>query len=288
MTISIIEGLSAVADGYDLVICDIWGVVHNGIEPYADVADCLAHIRGSGRKAALLSNAPRPSANVALELARIGIAQDQYDILLTSGEATRQALLERTDDFHAALGEQFFHLGPERCLPTVEGIGTASGIEDADFIVCTGLFDDEADRPGDYDDLLSPAAMRGVPLICANPDIIVMRGDRLIPCAGAVAARYGELGGRVVQHGKPHPGVFEQVMAAAGAERSRTVMIGDGFPTDIEGARRAGIDSIWVAGGIHAAEVGMNGSDGPRADRVEAVIERSGERPVAVMARLKW
>lgn len=284
----ILSGLAEVAEDYDLIICDVWGVLHNSIAPYPGVLDCLGRAAAHEKRIALLSNAPRPNSVVAGELERIGIAEGMYDHLVTSGEATRRALVDRSDAWYARLGRRFFHLGPPRCHPTVEGIGEEAELSDADFIVCTGLFDDEADHPDDYHDLLRPAIERGLPLICANPDIVVMRGDRLIPCAGGVAKLYGEWGGEVRWHGKPHTDVYDIIFRLSGVERDCAVMIGDGFHTDIEGACRAGIDSIWIAGGIHADEVGYREGNALDADRVAKVIAESGELPSAVLARLVW
>ncbi|HZD24927.1 MAG TPA: TIGR01459 family HAD-type hydrolase [Alphaproteobacteria bacterium] len=289
MSLTILNGLSEVVERYELFICDVWGVLHDGLRPYPGVRDCLHRLRERGRKVALLSNAPRPGDNVAVQLAGIGLEADCYDTLLTSGDATREALLRRDEPWCAGLGRRLYHLGPERCLPTVKGLGEAVPLARADVIVCTGLFDDESETPEQYHGLLAPAAARGVPLICANPDRVVMRGERMIPCAGAVADLYAGLGGPVHRYGKPYANVFAAVLEHAGvSDRAHAVMIGDGFLTDIAGAANAGLDSIWVAGGIHAEEVGFADGVPLDAGRIAAVAAAAGERPTAAIGRLVW
>ncbi|MDP6346097.1 MAG: TIGR01459 family HAD-type hydrolase [Alphaproteobacteria bacterium] len=287
MTITILPGLAGVADRYDLFICDLWGVVHNGHAPYGGVVDCLKRLRQAGRRIIFLSNAPRPSVNVALELPRVGVDPDMYDDLVTSGDATIDAV-RRAAGTGAA--PTCFHLGPARSQPTVDACGGREvPLAEAEMILCTGLFDDETEAPEDYRELLSEPAARGVPMICANPDVVVIRGDRRIPCAGAVADFYETLGGQVRRYGKPHAAIFDTVFARApDIPRRRAVMIGDGLHTDVGGARRAGIDVIWVAGGIHADEV-VFGSDGlPRAASVQALMDGAGEMATMALAGLRW
>ncbi len=289
MSLILLSGVADVAARYDVFICDLWGVVHNGERLYPGVADCLQRLRERGARIAFLSNAPRPSPVVARDLAKIGVTDGMADVLVTSGDATHEALSRRDDPWHAALGRRFFHLGPPRCQPTIEGIGEEVELDAAEFIVCTGLFDDESEQPEDYRALLAPAAARGLPLICANPDRIVMRGERMIPCAGAVADLYAELGGPVRHHGKPYASVFERVFERLEVtDRSRVVMIGDGFHTDIEGANNLGLDSIWVAGGVHADEVGYRPEAPLDAARIASALAAAGTRPTAVMAQLSW
>jgi HAD superfamily hydrolase (TIGR01459 family) len=290
MAITLLSGISDVADRYDLFICDVWGVVHNGLAPYDGLLDCLASLHEHGCRVALLSNAPRPVPVVTLELERIGVARDSYDLLLTSGDAARQALLERSDPWHAALGQRFFHIGPERNDPTIEGIGEAVELAAADFIVCTGLFDDETDAAEDYRELLQSGVARGVPLICTNPDIIVMRGEKLLPCAGAVAALYADLGGEVKQFGKPYAEIYDELFSRLpdAPGRSRCVMVGDGFKTDVKGAVAAGLDSIWVAGGVHADEVGYQAGGELDGKLIEEAARAEGIMPTMAIGAMRW
>lgn len=290
MSISIIDGLAEMADGYDLFILDLWGVVHNGVAPYPGATDCLLRLRARGARVVLLSNAPRPSASVALHLAELGVRQDSYDWLLTSGEATADAIAATASGSGASARPAYYHLGPERSRPTLDACGGREvAMEAAEIIICTGLFDDETEQAEDYRDLLTPAVERGLPMFCANPDIVVMRGEQMIPCAGAVAAFYEELGGTVLRFGKPFPAIFDRLFAESPEiPRHRAVMIGDALATDIRGARMADIASIWVAGGIHAADLGLGPDGALDQEAVERIAEQAGERPVAILPWLRW
>ncbi|MBC8241020.1 MAG: TIGR01459 family HAD-type hydrolase [Alphaproteobacteria bacterium] len=290
MSISIISGLATVADDYDLFICDLWGVVHDGVAPYRDAEDCLRRLRQRGARVVLLSNAPRPSTSVAQHLAELGVTNDLYDWLLTSGEATADAIAATAQGVGPDARPAYFHLGPGRNQPTLDACGgRETAIEAAEMIICTGLFDDETDNMEDYREFLATAAARGLPMMCANPDVVVMRGDQMIPCAGAVAAYYEELGGTVQRFGKPFPAIFDRLFAESpDIPRSRAVMIGDGLPTDIRGARLAGIDAIWIAGGIHAEALRLGPDGNLESDRVVGVAEQAGERPKTILPWLQW
>ncbi len=285
MSLLPISGLSELADDYDLFILDLWGVVHNGVTTFAGAADCMRRLRSRGARVVLLSNAPRPSDSVAIHLEELGVQSEMYDWLLTSGEATADYMAARTPQ------PAFFHLGPaERSRPTLAACGGREvGLEEAELILCTGLFDDETERAEDYRTLLTAAADRGLVMVCANPDVVVIRGEKMIQCAGAVAAFYEELGGEVMRFGKPFPEIFERLFAAwPEITKDRAVMVGDSLATDIRGARRTGIDSIWIAGGIHADELGL-GPDGELSgDQARGLAEAAGERPRAVMPLLRW
>ena len=284
MNLAVMDGLAEMAGDYDLFILDLWGVVHNGVSAYPGAADCLTRLRQRGARVVILSNAPRPSASVAAHLEELGVQSALYDWLLTSGEATANDIASRNPQ------PAYFHLGPERSRPTLEACGGREvSMEHAEVILCTGLFDDETEQAEDYGELLRSAADRNLPMICANPDIVVMRGDKMIQCAGAVAAFYEKLGGKVRRFGKPFPEIFDCLFAEmSDISRTRAVMVGDGLQTDIQGARRAGIDAIWIAGGIHASELGLapDGQFDPRT--AQKVAEAAGEWPRAVMSRLQW
>jgi len=284
MNIALLNGLAEIADDYQLFIFDLWGVVHDGVSAYPGAADCLARLRRNGTRVVLLSNAPRPSANVAIHLEELGIKPMLYDWLLTSGEATANAIASQNSQ------PEYFHVGPERSRPTLEACGGREvSLEEAELILCTGLFDDETERAEDYGALLRCAADRNLPMICANPDIVVMRGDKMIQCAGAVAALYEEMGGIVTRFGKPFPEVFDCLFAEmSNISRERAVMVGDGLTTDIRGARRAGIDAVWIAGGIHAIEVGLASNGNFDLLAAQNVAEEAGEFPRAVMPCLQW
>lgn len=279
-----ISGVAEVAADYDLFIFDLWGVVHDGVAVYPGAADCLRRLRARGKKVVLLSNAPRPSASVAGHLAEMGVADELYDWLLTSGEATATTLAAQVPQ------PAYFHLGPERNQSTLDACGGREvPLDEAELILCTGLFDDDVDQAADYRDMLLAAIGRDVPLVCANPDVVVMRGEQMVPCAGAVAALYEELGGQVRRFGKPFPEIFDRLFAASPEiPRDRAVMVGDGLATDIQGARRAGIDAIWITGGIHAGEVGMRPDGGFDGDKMRQRAEQAGEQPRAALSRLQW
>lgn len=294
MNIPILSGLVGMADDYDLFILDLWGVVHDGVTVYPGAVDCLRRLRRRGSRVVLLSNASRPGASVAAHLARLGVVADLYDWLLTSGDVTANAVAARAHGEDADWGEDagpaYFHLGPERCRPTLDACGGREvALDAAELIICTGLFDDETERPEDHAELLKSAAARGLSMICANPDIVVNRGGKIIPCAGAVAAFYEELGGTVQRFGKPYPHIFDRLFAESPEiPRSRAVMIGDGLATDIRGARQAGIDAVWIAGGIHAKALDMGPEGQLHPDKVHDVARQAGERPKAIMPRLRW
>jgi len=248
-----LHGLSEIADDYDALLCDAWGVIHNGISLFDGVAEALVSFRERRGPVVILTNAPRPSSVIPAQLDRIGLPRRAYDGVVTSGDATRAAienLLPRT----------VFRLGPDKDDSLYAGLAVDfAPIEAAGFIVCTGLFNDESETPADYADLLGVATARKLPMVCANPDIVVRWGDRLIYCAGAIAEAYEQRGGEVVYGGKPHAPIYKLACArletAAGRplDRRRILAIGDGVKTDIAGAERNGFRSLFVAGagGVH-------------------------------------
>ena len=290
MSIPILTGLAGMADDYDLFILDLWGVVRDGVTVYPGAAHCLRRLRRRGSRVVLLSNAARPSDSVAAHLVELGVEADMYDWLLTSGDVTANAVAARAAGHGDDAGLAYFHLGPERCRPTLDACGGREvALDAAELIICTGLLDEETGQAEDYAELLKSAVARGLSMICANPDIVVKRGGKIIPCAGAVAAFYEELGGTVQRFGKPFPDIFDRLFAESPEiPRARAVMIGDGLPTDIRGARQAGIDAIWIGGGIHAEALDMGPDGRLHPDKVHKVAEQAGERPNAVLPWLSW
>ncbi|MDQ4061449.1 MAG: TIGR01459 family HAD-type hydrolase [Pseudomonadota bacterium] len=282
----LLPGLSAIAGRYDGLLCDVWGVVHNGVAAHADAADALTHFRARHGPVLLLSNAPRPGDAVMRQLDGFGVPREAYDGVVTSGDITRELLAERPD---AAV----FRLGPERDAGLFEGLDLRFvEPEDAEFAVVTGLLDDEAETPQDYAPLLERLLARRLPLVCANPDLVVERGNRLIYCAGAIAALYADMGGEVVNMGKPHRPVYEAsvarmaLMLGRAPEPERLLAIGDGPKTDIRGAAGFGIDALFIAGGIHGAELIRDG----RLDmaRVGDVLVAEGVPAIWVQVHLAW
>lgn len=265
---------------YSAVLSDLWGCVHDGIAPYPDAVEALRALRASGRKVVLISNAPRPWGAVAGQLERMGVGADCWDAIVTSGDAT-------VEGFNGAFaGRPYWRLGPERDaalfgLLDGEPVPPAA----AELIVATGLFDDEKEKTEDYRDEFELFAKMGKPFVCANPDIVVNRGDRLLECAGALARLYAELGGQVHLYGKPHEPIYRLAMARLGGlPKARVIAIGDGLPTDVAGARAFGLDSAWIAGGIHAADLGPE----PDPAAVARVVDAAGFRPTYAIPALVW
>jgi len=285
MTVSppTIRSLDEIAGRYAAILCDVWGVLHNGVHAFSDAASALAAARGKGLAVVLVTNAPRPAEGVVRQIRALGVPDDCWDRIITSGDVTR--------DLIAAGPRRIFHLGPDRDLVLFDGLDVELADEfEADAVVCTGPFNDEIETPEDYVDMLRRFRSRNLPFICANPDIVVERGDRLIWCAGALARDYGHLGGRTLIAGKPHAPIYEAALKAASEVLGRAVgprdalAVGDGILTDVKGAENFGIDVLYVSAGIHAREYG-EGIE-PDLKRLFAFLDKHGQRPVATMPRL--
>lgn len=278
-----LNGISGLADKYDGFILDLWGVVHDGVRPFDTALDCMRHLQG--RPVLLLSNAPRRAASVQRTLQRLGVDDALYTDILTSGEATWRALRERSDPWFAALGRRVYHLGPARDRNVFDGLDLvpASRPVDADFLLNTGPDDTrETGVLADFIAELAASRAAGLKMICANPDLEIVRGTARILCAGALAAWYEQNGGDVRWIGKPDPAIYRSCLSMIGLPPDRVLAIGDSLRTDIAGARQAGIDSVWILGGIHAEEVAGN------AAAPAAAATRAGLAPVGFMERLAW
>jgi HAD superfamily hydrolase (TIGR01459 family) len=276
--------LRDVAPRYGGFIIDLWGVVHDGVRPYPGAVACLQALRDAGKPLVLLSNAPRRAEAAQESMRAMGIADDLYTDLLTSGEAVHLALRDRIDPWFAALGRRIFHLGPPRDRNVFASLDLqqVAHPRDADFVLNTGP-DDEAD-PTDlaaFEPVLRDCAQAGLPMICANPDLDVIRGGVRVLCAGALAVRYRQLGGDVRSLGKPDPAIYQPVIARLGSARADILAIGDSLRTDIAGATAAGMDACWILGGIHADEA----ADPAAAARL---AQASGLRPVATLPAFIW
>ena len=288
MTVRVIDGMLALAPKYDGFILDLWGVVHDGTAPFPGVLDCMERLIGAEKRLVLLSNAPRRSDDVMRRIARIGIPERLYHGVMSSGEEAWQHLNHRDDPFYAALEIRCLHIGSERDLDMREGLDLAfvETPAEADFILNTG--------PAEWDDtietympVLQAALTRQLPMVCANPDLVVVHNGKPALCAGALAEEYQRLGGGVRWHGKPYPSVYDSCLGLLGiSEKRRILAIGDSLRTDIAGAAGAGIDSLLIAGGIHAAEFSIDGALDP--ERIDAALGKSGLRPIAVAARFVW
>lgn len=285
--LDMITGLSTLAEAYDGVICDVWGVLHNGISPYPAAAEALARFRSLGKAAVLLTNAPRPAKAVEDLLSRqYAIGPASYDEIVTSGSVARKV-------FESEPRRRLFHLGPSHNLGLFEGLDVELvGEEDAEYVALTGLFDDETETADTYRPMFTRFIERGLKVYCANPDVVVERGDRLVYCAGALAQLYVELGGDATIIGKPYKPVYDAALAAIDralgrpVDKSRVLAIGDGLPTDIKGACGQGIDVLMVTAGIHGADFGdlMN----PDPARLAARLDAEGLSIRAAIPRLVW
>lgn len=281
-----VPGLEAIASGYDLVLCDVWGVLHVGVAAFADASEALVRFRSGGGRVVLLSNAPRPGAKVGEQLDALGVPRGAYDAIRTSGDLARDLVIGH--------GRQaFHHIGPERDLPMLEGVpGRAAPLAEAHYVVCTGLFDDRIETVADYEPALRAMRGRGLTMICANPDVVVERGDRLILCAGALAAAYEAMGGAVVVAGKPHRPVYESAVTLAESlghevRRERILAVGDALRTDIAGGHAFGIDTLMIARGIHAGELGV--ADGALDEATaRAWLRDQPVAPTMLTTDLRW
>ena len=277
------ERLSDLVDGVEVILSDIWGVVHNGLESFPEACEALHTYRQRGGTVILITNAPRPADSVQRQLRKLGVADETYDAIVSSGDLTRNFVADHP-------GKKIFWLGPDRDSSIHRGLDAVMApLEQADYIVCTGLFDDETESAEDYRAMLLQAREHKLPLICANPDIVVERGDRLIYCAGAVAELYRELGGEAIFYGKPHRPIYERAMALATERRGRptsldrVLAIGDSVRTDLTGALGFGIDCLFLTRGIHSEEFeGIDQLD------PASVKELFGHPPRALMRELRW
>ncbi len=278
-----IAGVGELAHLYDGFIVDLWGVIHDGLAPYAGALECLARLQGN--PVLLLSNAPRRAAAARESLRALGVQDGLYTDLLTSGEATWLALRDRTDTWFAGLGSRVFHLGPERDRSVLTGIRLTL-VDDpasADFVLNTGPDDLRVEEGLDgFLPELRACLQLGLPMVCANPDLEIVRGGVRILCAGALAEYYQRQGGNVRSVGKPDPLIYDQALSLLGLPRERILAVGDSLRTDMAGAAAAGIDGLWVLGGLHAAD--HQGNWGA----VEAAVDKVGLSPLAAISSFTW
>jgi HAD superfamily hydrolase (TIGR01459 family) len=288
-----ISGLRDIAGRYDAILCDVWGVLIDGKKHFPAAADALRRFRAAGGRVLLVTNASRPDAEVRRQLLGLGLPEDAFDDLVSAGELTLREMVSRK-------GQACYHLGPPRDNGLFEEAGRRLGApvrkvspEEADYVVCTGLLEERAETPQDYDERLAALKARDLVMLCANPDIVVAIGDDLVYCAGALAERYAAMGGKVLMFGKPHPPVYaaarERLARLAGrpVADSRIVAIGDGALTDLAGAGRAGLDCVFITDGVHGEELRPSGEQvDPSA--LERLIAAAGARPVALARAVFW
>jgi HAD superfamily hydrolase (TIGR01459 family) len=283
-----IHGVREIAADYDGFVLDLWGVVHDGVKPYPGVLDCMAALLAAGKRIALLSNAPRRAYDVVNRITAIGVPAGLYHAVMSSGEEAWQHLKDRDDPFYAGLGHDCLHICSDRDLEIRVGLDLTyvESAAAAEFILNTGPagWDDTID---DYAPLLAACRDRGLKMVCANPDLMVNHGAKLALCAGALAVHYEALGGEVRWHGKPYPSVYEACLKLLGVTDHRRILaIGDSLRTDIAGANGAGLDSLLIAGGIHAADFSAGG--GLDLARIAEAAETAGVRPELVAPAFNW
>ena len=282
MTVPHIHSLAAISGGYDAVLCDIWGVLHDGRTAFAPASQALVDFRRRGGKVALVTNAPRPQAPIREQILHLGVPPDAFDAIVTSGDVTIAAIVARG-------AAPVHHIGPERDLSLFAAAASASGakppmtaLAEAEYIVCTGLFNESIETPEDYMPTLREAARRRLTMLCANPDLVVHIGPKLIYCAGAIAQAYEILGGETVYAGKPHAPIYARACALIGApaDPKRILAIGDAMRTDVAGASEQGFDALFVVDGIHREEWREH-------ETADAFFNRHPHRPVATTDALR-
>jgi HAD superfamily hydrolase (TIGR01459 family) len=278
------------AERYDGFVLDLWGVIHDGVDAFPHAVDTLRCLRDAGKRTLLLSNVPRPNDAVQTMMRGMGLEDALYTDILTSGEAVRRALQDPPDLWWTELGVRVFHLGPDRDKPVLQGLPltVVATPGEADFVLNTGP--DDHRNPSDmaeFEPTLVECARYRLKMICANPDLEVIRGGIRVLCAGALAVRYTELGGDVRSLGKPDPAIYQPVLQQLGVPPERVLAVGDSLRTDIAGAVGVDLAACWVLDGIHAAE--LRTADGQfDAARAEAAAREAGVAPVATLPRFVW
>jgi len=280
------EHFETLAPRYDVVLCDVWGVIHNSIVSFPPACDALARFRSRGGTVILITNAPRPGDVVLSQLDRLGVSRGAYDGVVSSGDVTREVIARRP-------GQSIFHIGPDRDLGIFDELNVRfAPAARADYVVCTGFFDDDVETPDDYRTLLTTLRARDLFMICANPDLVVERGTRLIYCAGTLADLYLSLGGSVLYAGKPHRPIYDDALAKAAQVRAgpialdRVLAIGDSIRTDLTGAAKLGVDCLFVTAGIHAEEFGPR--EEPEMSALADSFAAAGTAPKAITRQLIW
>ncbi|GAA0778830.1 TIGR01459 family HAD-type hydrolase [Roseibium denhamense] len=291
MTVSaplLVDGLKALAPSYKGILSDVWGVLHNGVAAFEAAHQALQTYREeTGGPVVLITNAPRPASAVEDMLTGLGVPRAAYDSIISSGDVTRGLLVAQGSN-------TLLHIGPNRDQPLYHGLEATFTDKDDEAVAisCTGLADDETETPDDYRERLEKLAKRGLPMICANPDIVVERGDKLVWCAGALARLYEDLGGEVAILGKPHAPIYEAALARLGEHAGHAIAkqdvlaIGDGLPTDIRGAVSQDIDVLFITAGIHASDFGP--SEAPEEQLIRKRLVEEGLRARAALPRLWW
>lgn len=286
-----IQGIGEIAQKYDAFFCDVWGVVHNGVAHFPAAVEALQKFRSQGKKVVLITNAPRENVIVGRYLDQLKVPRDAYDAIVTSGDVTISLMAERKD-------ARFFNIGPlDEPGPMCDTAEALSGarpqfgtLEDADYILCTGLYTGKMPEPEDYNELLAALQRRNLPMICANPDLVVHVGTELSYCAGILAEAYEKLGGKVIQAGKPYSPIYEKAFAALGGSygRAKILVIGDAMHTDVKGGHLQGLNSLFVSNGIHGADLHDGGPGQFNEANFVRLLDTYGVAPTAVIKALAW
>jgi HAD superfamily hydrolase (TIGR01459 family) len=280
-----LSGFAPLAKDYDGFIVDLWGVVHDGVKPYPGAVECLTRLRERGKRVVLLSNAPRRAHAAQASMRRMGIPDDLYTDILTSGEAVHRHLRDRPDAWWQGLGTRVFHLGPERDRNVLEGLGLTEVATpaEAEFMLNTGP--DDHRNPTDmaeFEPVLAKCRAAGLPMICGNPDLEVVRDGVRVLCAGSLAVRYQAMGGDVRSLGKPDPAIYGPVFRMLDLPTERVMAVGDSLRTDIAGAAAVGVASCWVLGGLHGEELAGD------TYRTRAAVAEAGLKPAAAIVGFGW
>jgi HAD superfamily hydrolase (TIGR01459 family) len=268
--------LGDLAPGYDAILSDVWGVVHNGLKATPEACAALAAFRKKGGQVVLITNAPRPREAVMKQIEQFGVPRDTYDDIVSSGDVTRSVIQSRP-------GQSLYHLGPDRDKPIFTGLDVQfAPLESADYVVCSGLENDDHETAEDYRPRLEKMLARKLFMVCGNPDVVVERGPRLVYCAGAIADLYKAMGGEVLYAGKPYRPIYELALSRVKGKTpplNRVLAIGDSLRTDFAGANSFGVDFVFLTAGIHAADFADDA----------AMHKAFGDKiPTAVMQKLTW
>ena len=278
MPIRLLKGLSDIAADYDALVCDVWGVVHDGHHAHPAACDALRRFRERG-PVVLLTNAPRVPEAVQDQFKGVGVPPDCYDVIVSSGGACRAELARRSARGTLPL----YYIGSDRDLSIFQGLDIKlTGLDEAKVMLVTGLRDDDGETPADYGAELAAVAEKGLTMLCANPDLVVHRGKRLYWCAGALARDYAALGCYIIYYGKPHRPIYDVALAAV-PDAKRPLAVGDGLFTDIMGANRAGLDVLFIADGVHGEETRPY-----TAEHLAHLFAGAGVTAMAACQTLRW
>lgn len=285
-----VRGVAALIADYDGFILDQWGVLHDGVKPYPGAIECLRQLRAAGKQVVILSNSGKRNEHNIRLMAQLGFDPSLYDRFIGAGEDARSAIVERRSDFHRSLGSRCYAFTRDSDHSLLDGIGLtfAARVDEADFLAAIGI-DSPRRNVVDYETELRAGVARGLPLVCANPDLVRVSPDGTVEAPGMLARRYEELGGRVMRHGKPFPEIYGSCLECLRAcTPERVIAVGDSIEHDILGAQGAGLTSAFVVGGIHADELVQRWGDQPSHEAWARFIAEAEARPTFVLPAFVW